>query len=101
MADNTISGQTALTASDITDKSLYSVPVADREGTTSNARMTLREFHFVSGVTYSQNTAPADDSDAGFYSVQQGDDKGLWFSNGAGAAILIVPYASNGAWPVV
>ena len=51
-------------------------------------------------VTATQNTLPANGSPFGHYSVQQGANRGLYFSTGVGAPIRLITYPVDGSWPV-
>lgn len=51
-------------------------------------------------VTYSQTAIPASGSASGFYSVQTGASRGLYFSHGVGLPMLLLAYNEDGDWPV-
>ena len=95
-----IGDQTELLASGVTSPTSVHVPLADKQGTPAGKRMNLREFHKEVTVTYSESAVPADDSASGFYSVQTGTYRGLYWSSGEGALIQLTPYDADGPWPV-
>ena len=45
------------------------------------------------------NAMPTTSNPVGFYSLQTGDDKGLYFVNGDDV-YLVIPYAANGTYPI-
>lgn len=78
----------------------YYLAVSEREGTATTHKVSLKHLRYIVAAKVYQSSLPGEGLPVGFYTVQTGNDRGLYFSSGVGKAYLVFPFTENGTWPV-